>query len=93
VRGGRFVGGPIGEQYALAEAVEGLRRIRREERAGETVRIAATDPLNLVGILSPGPRVPAHPGSWLEFIDGAHVPGEASTVLPRRHEVDATSSG
>jgi ATP-dependent Lhr-like helicase len=76
VRGGRFVAGPIGEQYALAEAVEGLRRVRREERQGETVRIAATDPLNLVGILSPGPRVPAHPGSWLEFQDGAHVPAE-----------------
>ncbi len=77
VRGGRFVSGPIGEQYALAEAVEGLRRVRREERGGETVRIAATDPLNLVGILSPGPRVPAHPGAWLDFLDGAHVPGEA----------------
>src|SRR4029079_13479643 len=51
VRGGRFVGGFIGEQYALPEAVDALRRIRREERTGEVVRINATDPLNLAGII------------------------------------------
>jgi ATP-dependent Lhr-like helicase len=78
VRGGRFVAGFIGEQYALAEAVEGLRRVRRTERTGETIRVAATDPLNLVGIVTPGPRVPAHAGSWLEFRDGAFVPPEAA---------------
>ncbi len=92
VRGGRFIAGPIGEQYALAEAVEGLRRIRREERAGEAVRIAAADPLNLVGILTPGPRVPAHPGVWLEFRDGAHVPDEASDAGGKAAARDALAA-
>src|ERR1019366_8209636 len=59
VRGGRFVAGFIGEQYALPEALEGLRRIRRTERTGEVVRVRASDPLNLVGILLPGPRIPS----------------------------------
>ena len=44
MRGGRFVAGFIGEQYALPEAVEALRRVRREERTGETVRLSATIP-------------------------------------------------
>ncbi|MGD0526934.1 MAG: DEAD/DEAH box helicase [Polyangiaceae bacterium] len=71
VRGGRFVAGFIGEQYALPDAVDGLRRIRREERTGEVVGLHASDPLNLVGVLLPGPRVPAHQGGWLVFRDGA----------------------
>ena len=76
VRGGRFVSGFVGEQYALPEAVDALRRVRREPRGDVLVRVSASDPLNLVGILTPGPRVPAHPGSWLLFCDGAHVPAE-----------------
>jgi ATP-dependent Lhr-like helicase len=71
VRGGRFVAGFIGEQYALPEAVEGLRRIRRTSRDGETVRLSAADPLNLVGVVTPGPRVPSNQSSWLVFVDGA----------------------
>jgi ATP-dependent Lhr-like helicase len=71
VRGGRFVASFIGEQYALPEVVDALRRVRRTERAGEVVRIRASDPLNLVGILSPGPRVPSHHAPWLVFVDGA----------------------
>ncbi len=76
VRGGRFVEGFVGEQYAQLDAVDGLRRIRRQARKGQTVRICASDPLNLVGILSPGPRVAAHPGTWLSFQDGAFVGAE-----------------
>jgi ATP-dependent Lhr-like helicase len=71
VRGGRFVAGFIGAQFALPEAVEGLRRIRRTERSGAVVRVSAADPLNLVGILTPGPRVPANQGQWITFVDGA----------------------
>jgi ATP-dependent helicase Lhr and Lhr-like helicase len=71
VRGGRFVAGFLGEQYALPEAVEGLRRIRRTERRGETVRISPADPLNLVGIVTPGPRAAANQGAKLVFVDGA----------------------
>ncbi|HEY1696057.1 MAG TPA: DEAD/DEAH box helicase [Polyangiaceae bacterium] len=72
VRGGRFVAGFIGEQYAMPEAVDGLRRMRREERTGETVRVRACDPLNLVGIVLPGPRVASTQADWLEFVDGAY---------------------
>jgi len=56
VRGGRFVGGFSGEQYALPEAVERLRKIRRRGDAAP-VQVAAADPLNLTGILTPEPRV------------------------------------
>jgi ATP-dependent Lhr-like helicase len=73
VRGGRFISGFVGEQYALPEAVEALRRVRREEHSLERVRVSAVDPCNLVGIVLPGPRVPAVPGHHVEFLDGAYV--------------------
>ena len=57
VRGGRFVAGFYGEQYARPEAVESLRKVRRLEKKGELVRISAVDPLNLTGSITPGPRV------------------------------------
>jgi ATP-dependent Lhr-like helicase len=82
VRGGRFVAGFIGEQYALPEALEGLRRIRRSERTGETVRIRPTDPLNLVGILIPGARVATQAGGWIVFNDGALVEDRRRARLP-----------
>jgi ATP-dependent Lhr-like helicase len=83
VRGGRFVTGFVGEQFALPEAVEGLRQTRRRERQGETVRLAAVDPLNLVGILTPGPRIPAVRRNAVTYRDGAPVladPGGAVAV-------------
>ena len=79
-RGGRFVTGFVGEQYALPEAVELLRRTRRRERTGEMVRVAAVDPLNLVGILTPGPRVPAQRGNLVVYRDG--LPIEESAAHP-----------
>jgi ATP-dependent Lhr-like helicase len=72
IRGGRFVSGLSGEQFALPEAVEGLRALGRM-REPEEVTVAATDPLNLVGILTPGPRVPAVAGHSVLFRDGAPV--------------------
>ncbi len=90
VRGGRFVAGFIGEQYALPEAVDGLRRIRRTSRDGETVRVSPADPLNLVGIVTPGPRVPSNQGGpWLVFVDGALESGR--TAAGRIAEPDAES--
>jgi ATP-dependent Lhr-like helicase len=73
-RGGRFVTGFVGEQFALPEALEGLRQTRRRERQGEVVRLAAVDPLNLVGILTPGPRVAAVRGNTVVYGDGAPIP-------------------
>jgi ATP-dependent Lhr-like helicase len=70
IRGGRFVTGFVGEQYALPGAVEALRRTRRLERTGETVRLSAVDPLNLVGVLTPGPRIPAVRTQQVVYRDG-----------------------
>jgi ATP-dependent Lhr-like helicase len=76
LRGGRLVGGFVGEQFAAPEAVEALRATRREERRGEVVRLSACDPLNLVGILTPGPRVQATLANSVTYVDG--VPQAAS---------------
>ena len=81
IRGGRFVTGFTGEQFALPAAVEGLRATRRRPRSGERIVIAATDPLNLTGVLCPGPRVPAHSRHQVTYVDGSSV--EAS--LPGSH--------
>jgi ATP-dependent Lhr-like helicase len=80
VRGGRFVAGFVGEQFALPEAVEGLRRVRRAARTGECVKVSAADPLNLVGILTPGPRVAPSSTEPLLFRDGAYEPPEELTA-------------
>ena len=70
VRGGRFVAGFVGEQFALPEAVDALRAVHRREPQGEIVRLSASDPLNLVGALTPGQRVPAVPGNAVLYRDG-----------------------
>jgi ATP-dependent Lhr-like helicase len=57
IRGGRFVGGFTGEQFARPEAVDLLRSIRRNKENDAIVPVAAADPLNLTGIILPGPRV------------------------------------
>ncbi|MBB5063957.1 DEAD/DEAH box helicase [Granulicella mallensis] len=85
IRGGRFVSGPFGEQYALPEAVESLRAARREAtaRAEEApIVVAAADPLNLAGIIVPGERVSAVPGREVSFRNGAVVEEESVTVVP-----------
>ncbi|MGD8430742.1 MAG: ATP-dependent DNA helicase, partial [Ectothiorhodospiraceae bacterium] len=73
IRGGRFVDGFSGEQFALPDAVGALKR-RREGGAGESlVAVSAADPLNLAGILLPGPRIPASPGNRILFRGGRPV--------------------
>src|SRR5207244_1989474 len=79
IRGGRFVNGFSGEQYALPEAVDALRAVRRQERAGETVTLSAADPLNLTGIVLPGARVASLASGSVTFVDG--VPEEAAPAL------------
>lgn len=73
IRGGRFVAGFGGEQYALPEAIPALRKARRSAATGELVSISAADPLNLVGIVTPGHRVPATPKNRVLFKDGVPV--------------------
>ena len=81
VRGGRFVNGFLGEQFALPEAVESLRAMRNRPVSGEMVTISAADPLNLVGIIVPGDRVPAISGRSVTFCDGVPVDATPSTML------------
>jgi len=78
IRGGRFVTGFIGEQFALPVAVESLRAIRKEQPRGEVLTLSAADPLNLIGIVVPGERVPAISGRYVRFRDGAAVAGDSS---------------
>jgi ATP-dependent Lhr-like helicase len=83
VRGGRFVSGFIGEQFALPEAVESLRALRRatgnaEKHPAQEIRVSAADPLNLVGVVLPGARVPAVPTNYVVFREG--VPIRTGTV-------------
>jgi ATP-dependent Lhr-like helicase len=73
IRGGRLVASFVGEQFALPEALEALRAIRNEAPRGETVRLSGCDPLNLVGIIVPGERVPATAGSVVVLCDGMPV--------------------
>ena len=76
VRGGRFVAGLVGEQFALPEAVDALRAVHRRAPSGEVVRVSGSDPLNLVGVLTPGQRVPSVVGNSVLYRDGAPVSGE-----------------
>jgi len=73
IRGGRFVAGFSGEQFALPEAVPALRDARRRVAAGELVTVPAADPLNLCGGVLPGERVPAVAGNSLVLRDGLPV--------------------
>ncbi len=70
IRGGRFVAGLSGEQFAAPEAVGLLREVRRRPRGEELVSLSAADPLNLLGILTPGPRLPALAGNRILYRDG-----------------------
>jgi ATP-dependent helicase Lhr and Lhr-like helicase len=70
IRGGRFVAGVSGEQFAAPEAIGLLRDARRAERTGVLVSVSGADPLNLVGILTPGPRLPALTGNRVLYRDG-----------------------
>jgi ATP-dependent Lhr-like helicase len=73
IRGGRFVEGMVGEQFALPEAVEVLRRVRKREHDGALVAVSGADPLNLVGDVVAGPRVPAVAASRIAYRDGLPV--------------------
>jgi len=92
IRGGRFLSGFAGEQFALPEAVDMARAVRRAPLTGATVHLAAVDPLNLTGIATPGPRVPAMMGNFITYVDGAPVgaPGPGpSTEAPQAGSEEA----
>ena len=89
IRGGRFIDGFLGEQFALPVAVESVRAMRKLDSATGTITLSAADPLNLVGILVPGERVPAISGNSVSFRDGIAV---ALSVVgaPSGHEAVAS---
>ncbi len=96
IRGGRFVSGPFGEQYALPEAVDSLRTARNlhASRAAEPpITVSAADPLNLAGILVPGDRIPAIPGRTVRFQHGVTVEENPSpTATPKPPKAPRTRS-
>ncbi|MGE5667858.1 MAG: ATP-dependent DNA helicase, partial [Betaproteobacteria bacterium] len=87
LRGGRFVAGMSGEQFALPEAVVMLRETRRAPPAAALVCVSGADPLNLVGVAVPGDRVPALAGNRVLYRDGipiaALVGGETRWIEPQ----------
>jgi ATP-dependent helicase Lhr and Lhr-like helicase len=88
VRGGRFVSGFVGEQFALPEAVEAVRAIKKgqDSAAGIEIKLSACDPLNLSGVILPGPRVPSVPSSFIQFRNG--LPVRVVTARGPRSEGD-----
>ena len=94
IRGGRFVGGFLGEQFALPVAVESLRASRKTAPSDERVTIAAADPLNLVGIIVPGERIPAISGRSVTFrggipISDTQLPVDANDALPELRQISS----
>jgi ATP-dependent Lhr-like helicase len=83
IRGGRFVGGFLGEQFALPVALESLRAFRNIQPDGETITLSAADPLNFAGILVPGERVAANSAKLIAFRGGAAVAvEERPSIIP-----------
>jgi ATP-dependent Lhr-like helicase len=89
IRGGRFVNGFVGEQFALPEALDELRGVRQPGVVADVCRVAATDPLNLVGVLTPGTRVAAILGNAVLFVDGHAVASVEAGELVRRAPLPA----
>ena len=95
IRGGRFVAGFSGEQYALPEAIGLLREVRRRPQSDEWISLSAADPLNLIGILTPGQRLAALTGNRLLYRDGLPVAALAGgkvqflTTLDERDQWEA----
>jgi len=91
IRGGRFVSGFVGEQFALPEAVEAVRALKKKQQpaspsstAAVEIKLSACDPLNLSGVILPGPRVPAVPSTFIYFNDG--LPARVVTAKASRLE-------
>ena len=91
IRGGRFITGFSGEQYALPEAVGQLRAMRRTKPRGNLVTVNGADPLNMVGILTPGARVPSLSGNRILFKDGEPVAARVSGSITHLGSLDQNS--
>ena len=91
IRGGHFVSGVSGEQFALPEAIGSLRALRKTKASGELLTISACDPLNFAGILTPGPRVTAIAANRILLLDGVPLAAlEAGGIITLSNPGDVT---
>jgi ATP-dependent Lhr-like helicase len=93
LRGGRFVSGMSGEQFALPEAVERLRAIRRSAPTGKVVTISAADPLNLAGIVTAGERIRAASRTRIAYRNGVPIAVKEGDVIRELTPIDADTTG
>jgi ATP-dependent helicase Lhr and Lhr-like helicase len=91
IRGGRFVAGFSGEQFALPEAVGMLREVRRQAPSGAFISLSGADPLNLVGIITPGPRLAALTGNRVLYRDGVPIALLTAGAVQFLETLDAAS--
>ena len=89
IRGGRFVDGVAGEQFALPDAVGVLRKVRRSEGSDDLIPVSAVDPVNLAGTLLPGERIGAKLNNRILFRDGLPVAVQSGDELQFLRELDA----
>lgn len=93
IRGGRFVAGVVGEQFALPEAVALLREVRKRPADGSLIGLSACDPLNLLGTLLNGNKVPALAGNRLLYCDGVPVASLVAGKIQLLQETDTFTAG
>jgi len=93
IRGGRFVAGIVGEQFALPEAVALLREVRKRPTDGSLIGLSACDPLNLLGTLLNGSKVPAVAGNRLLYRDGVPVASLIAGKIQLLQQTDAFTAG
>ncbi len=91
IRGGRFVAGFTGEQYALPEAIGLMRDMRRKPASGQWISLSAADPLNLAGIVTPGARIAALTGNRIVYRDGVPAAALVGGNVEALIELDAAS--
>ncbi len=91
IRGGHFVNGVSGEQFALPEAIGLLRSLRKSKPTGELIVLSASDPLNLVGVLAPGPRIAAIASNRILLRDGLAIAALEAGKITRLDADDDTS--
>src|SRR5262249_15604612 len=88
IRGGRFVSGMSGEQFALGDAVERLREVRRSRADGRLIVVSTADPLNLAGIVTAGERLRASAPGRLVYRDGVPIAAMEGEYLRPLIEID-----
>jgi ATP-dependent helicase Lhr and Lhr-like helicase len=91
IRGGRFVAGFSGDQFALPDAVGALREVRRQQSSGAWISLSGADPLNLAGIVTPGPRLAALTGNRVLYRDGIPVAFYAGGAVEFLETLDGAS--